>query len=243
MGKKKSGKSRITSSLTRYHTYINLTLGYLTAAICSRLGIPTGTGSWLAQWTAFGTEDGLYYPNWSNKKIRTTDMTDHLKANIKACKAFNKSAKFLDFIAANPNAILMDFEVFNITHNSPAATGVATERTAVIDHTVVISVFYQGGGRIKFQCRPKGTSGKSHIPEGSDELEMRIKLRKTTDPVSTGPDDSTPAWNQKSSKAIVTVDFTPANIHMAIDVYARFIDSKHLSRAGAYTPVMTLGVV
>jgi hypothetical protein len=148
----------------------------------------------------------------------------------------------LDFIAANPNAVLMDFEVFNIAHNSPAVTGVATARTTNIEETVMVSVFYKGGGGIKFQCRPKGTSGKSHIPDGSDELEIRIKLRKATDPVSTGPDDTTPAWNQISTKSVVTVNFTPANINMVIDVYFRFIDSKHLHRAGTYTPVMTLTV-
>ena len=235
---------RIPRGIVRFHTYINTTTPYLTAnsnANATRLGI---TAAEATQWASYNTTDGLYYPTWSNKKIRTTDMTDNLHLNSKNFRLFNKTAKLLDRIAASPAAVLMDFEVFNIIHNNPAATGSATQRTASIEDTVVVAVFYKGGGRIKFQCRPDSTAAKSHIPDGSDRLEIQVKLRLATAAASTGPDDSMAQWNQLSSNAIVTIDFTPANVGkgLVIDVFFRWVDSIHPNRNGAYTSMMTLSI-
>ena len=236
---KKQG--RIPRGIVRFHTYINLTAAYLTAAVVARLGI---TAAWLAEWLSFNTQDGTYYPAWSNKHTRTTDLKNNLHANNKACRDWNKTNHFLDFIAASPNAVLMDFEVFNIAHNSPAVTGLPTGRVGTIEDTVVVSVFYKGGGRIKFQCRPDSTSAKSHIPDGADRLEIRAKLRLSTAAASTGPDDSMPQWNQMSPKAIVTIDFTPANVGkgMVVDLYFRWVDSVNPHRNGPYTAMMTLSI-
>ncbi|HEX7412517.1 MAG TPA: hypothetical protein VF411_00630 [Bacteroidia bacterium] len=252
MTKKKTDRNRITRGIVRFHTYVNLAATWLNAL--APVQPPAGnpplynwqrigwTAAELAAWMAFVTEDARWYPDWSNKKIRTTDMTDKLHANNAACRKLNKNNKLLDRIAASPNAVLMDFEVFNIAHNSPVVTGAATQRTGNIEDTVVVSVFYKGGGRIKFQCRPDSTAAKSHIPDGSDHLEIRVKLRKATDAKSTGPDDSTPKWNQLSTKAIVTIDFMPDNVGMLIDLYFRFTDSVHPNRNGPYTSMMTLSI-
>jgi len=232
---------RIPRGIVRFHTYINTTTAYLTAAVIARLGLPA---AWVTAWTGFNTTDGLYYPAWSNKHSRTTDLTNNLHANSKACRSWNKTNHFLDFIAASPNAVLMDFEVFNIEHNSPVVTGLPTARISNIEDTVVVSVFYKGGGRIKFQCRPDSTAAKSHIPDGADRLEIRAKLRLSTAAASTGPDDSMPQWNQMSSTAIVTIDFTPANVGkgMVVDLYFRWVDSIHPQRNGPYTAMMTLSI-
>jgi hypothetical protein len=238
---KKGG--RIERGIVRFHTYINTTTNYFTAnsnANATRLGI---TDDEVTEWVGFNTTDALYYPTWSNKKIRTTDLTASLHLNSKNCRAFNKTSKLLDRIAASPAAVLMDYEVFNIEHNSPAATGIATQRKTGIEDTVVVSVFYNGGGRVKFQCRPDQSTNKSHIPEGADHLEVRCKLVAPVGGVaSTGPDDSQAEWNTLSSKAIVVLDFTPENVGQKAYLFFRWVDSKHPERNGAWTTVLVITI-
>ena len=151
-----------------------------------------------------------------------------------ACHGFNKTSKLLGRIAASPAAVLMDFEVFSIHHNNPAVINPkATLKTGGIKDTVVVSVFYNGGGRIKFQCRPDQTTNKSHIPEGADCLEVLCKLVASTDPARNGPDDSQAQWNKISSSAIVVLDFTPVNVGQKAYLFFRWVDSKRAQRNGA----------
>src|ERR1035437_359997 len=122
-------------SKTRFHTYINSTTTYLTAnanANATRLG---WTAAEVASWINFNTIDGGIYPTWSNKKLRTTDMTNNLKLNIQNCHTLNKTNKLLDRIAASPAATLMDMEVFGIKKGA-LASSTATQKTGSINDAV-----------------------------------------------------------------------------------------------------------
>jgi hypothetical protein len=110
----------------------------------------------VTQWTSFNTTDGNYFPNWSNKKIRTTDMTNNLKANIKSCLNFNKTNKILDRIAASTSATLLDLETFDI-HAGSTLKSAPVHSTANIADIVVVNVLYLGGGRLQYNCRPDQT--------------------------------------------------------------------------------------
>src|ERR1035437_2383713 len=122
-------------SKVRFHTYINNTTIYLSAnanANATRFGWTTAE---VASWVGFNTIDGNIYPTWSNKKLRTTDMTNNLKLNIQNCHALNKTNKLLDRIAASPSATLMDLEVFGIKKGA-LASSTATQKTGSINDAV-----------------------------------------------------------------------------------------------------------
>src|SRR5271157_1175004 len=134
-------KGRVPLDIIKFHPYINTTTAYLTAnsnANATRLGI---TAAEVTTWSGFNTVDGQYYPNWGNKKIRSTDLTNNLKANITNCHNFNRSNKLLDRIAASPAATLLDLETFDI-HTGTQLKSAATLHTANIADTVVVNISY-----------------------------------------------------------------------------------------------------
>ncbi len=231
-------KGRIPFEILDYHQFINITNAYLTAggnANATRLGI---TASEVTTWTGFNTVDGQYFPNWSNKKIRTTDMTNNLKANIKNCHNFNKSNKILDRIAASPAATLLNLETFNI-HAGSQLKSAPVYHTADITDTVVVNIAYLGGGRLQFNCRPDQTSNRSHIPDGADRLEVRAKVG---DPAPVSADNTDAQWLVVSSKATVVEDFTTANVGKHVYLFFRWADSKRPQRNGPWSAMMNVVV-
>ena len=229
-------QGRIPNTILKFHPYINTTNAYMTAssnANAIRLG---WTPAEIAQWTAINTADTQIYPSWSNKRIRTSDMVQNLKTNIKNCINFNKANKLLDRIAASPAATLMDLETFDI-HKGATQKTVATHHTGNIADIVVPHIVYLGGGRLRYECRPDQTNKRSHMPDGADHLEVRVKLG---DPAPASADNTDAQWLIMSSRAIVEQDFTAANIGQHIFIFFRWIDSKHPQRNGAWTAMMTV---
>ena len=227
---------RIPRTITKFHPFINTTTAYLTAnsnANATRLGL---TAAEVTQLIAFNTTDGLYFPNYSNKKLRNTDIVNNLNLNIKNYINFNKTNKILDRIAASPAVTLLDLETFNI-HKGALQKTVATHLTSNIADIVVPNIVYLGGGRLRYECRPDQSNNKSHIPAGADHIEVRVKLG---DPAPVSADNTDAQWLVISSKAIVVQDFTPANVGKRIYLFFRWIDSKHPQRNGAWTAMMSI---
>lgn len=229
---------RIPTGILKFHAFIGLTSEYMTAN-SNENGLRLGwTIAEINQWATYKTTDDVYYPKWIDKIIRNTDTTNHLKENISNCRTFDRTHKLIDRIASSPNAVLRDYEVFNI-HEGILKDKVKSTPTAEIKETVEYFIKYVGGGRIIHSCRPNGTVNKSHIPEGADGIEIRCKVG---DPAPTDPDNTEVKYLRISTSATVTQDFGSANVGKKAYLYYRWVDLKNPHRNGPWTLMITIAI-
>jgi len=245
------GKPTFPTTINKLNTYFSVAVPYIKAN-AARLKVDAATLGDLLDFYGNSTTDGTYmyyYALWSDKTgSRTKQVTDNLEL------AEEKMKQMLTDIYNDIPASVWTQNDRNTLHRKKGAPIVRTTRTTPIAENCFVILTPVVGGNVKFSCRITKDSTRASKPEGADGIEIAYRIDvpsmvkdaapelspKVKHFVLNGPDDNTKQW--LSTKASFMMQFGTGNAGNYLQVFARWINTKHLDLSGPWTGVFSANI-
>ena len=234
-------RTRVPRSIDRFASYLNDTDVHLQSnrpagpggtPVFELLGLTSGQADdWNLKRVDF--RDNLY-PLWTNKNTKTETVNENVVKFMN--DFFDFSKPLLNIMAASPNAITQDENIFNfkITRANP------TRPTTPIAEVVVLELKPIGGGDIRVRARESELATRGRIPDDAKALEIRYKVGAIGEaPASVGETNEVVI----STRAIFVLNVGDENHNLNIYAFARWIDTTNAARAGSWTELTTRGIL
>jgi len=232
-------RTRVPRTVDRFASYLNDTDSHLQSnrpagpggvPVFELLGL---TIPQVDEWSSKRVDfrDNLY-PLWTNKNTKTETVNENVVKFMNEFFVFSKP--LLNIMAASPNAVTQDENIFNfkITRKKP------TRPTAPISEVVVLDLNPIGGGTMRVKGRQDEEAKRGKIPETAKAIEV-CWIVGTAPPASVL--DCTE--NIISTRASFTMNVGAENHNLNIYAFARWIDTTNPARAGAWTDMVTTGIL
>ena len=209
------------------------------------LGAPTNWSrlGWLStemdQWSELLTRWTPLISKYNDKKnSRTTTITEQMRLIISDCIALDKSKHLLNRIAASPNVIIDDLNIFNIK------SGVLKDDNPSFSHTKIKDMVFAalkqlGGGDILIKCRAYNDSSRPSIPEEADCVQYVYQIGGTP-PTSAA---ASGLAKDISSHATFTLSLGAENAEKKLYIYFRWYNTKHPELAGSWGYLQTIMIL
>lgn len=174
------------------------------------------------------------YPLWSNKDTKTKTVVTNVNSFMNQFRQFSRP--LLNIMAASPNAIAKDEVImrFKINPKKP------TRPTDPVAEVVTLGMQPVGGGNIRFSAKYPGDTDRYSIPKDASGLELRWKIGEVGEAPANV--DECPE-HYTSTRARFSLNVGAANHNKNIYIFARWTDIHNPARAGAWTEMLTSGVL
>jgi len=239
--------SRIPRKIADFSPYINDTTAYLASTEMpvafkknsaeATAPVPLPITNWqrlgllqteFTLWKNYLDDWTPLYPQYTQKKEkRTTSIKDQL---LEVQEEFIDFAQpLLNRIQYSPNAVMQDYEVFNIKGGT-LRDDVPSRSHTPIDLEVKFSMKPIGGSKVKFSCNAIEEGNRAGIPDVADAVEVYYKVG---DPVPNNYGEC--PTNYISTKAIFTLTLPADSEGKKIYAFCRWIVLSDPGRSGPFS--------